>query len=83
MIAPKRANYQGNPSQILPSELIDRCIGSKIWVIMRGDKELEGTLRCERGRQAEAWVLPRRAVAAVSAAGLRPTDSPCAPMQGL
>nr|GFC29137.1 sm-like protein LSM5 [Tanacetum cinerariifolium] len=21
-----------NPSQLLPSELIDRCIGSKIWV---------------------------------------------------
>ncbi|KAL2463268.1 sm-like protein LSM5 [Forsythia ovata] len=26
-------------------ELIDRCIGSKIWVIMKGDKELVGTLR--------------------------------------
>ncbi|KAJ0112496.1 hypothetical protein Patl1_01623 [Pistacia atlantica] len=34
-----------NPSQLLPSELIDRCIGSKIWVIMKGDKELVGTLR--------------------------------------
>jgi U6 snRNA-associated Sm-like protein LSm5 len=45
MIAPKKANYQGNPSQILPSELIDRCVGSKIWVIMKGDKEIEGTLR--------------------------------------
>lgn len=33
------------PPQILPSELIDRCIGSRIWVIMRGDKELVGTLR--------------------------------------
>ena len=29
----------------LCSELIDRCIGSKIWVIMKGDKELVGTLR--------------------------------------
>jgi len=27
------------------AELIDRCIGSKIWVIMKGDKELVGTLR--------------------------------------
>ncbi|KAF8392062.1 hypothetical protein HHK36_022403 [Tetracentron sinense] len=27
------------------STLIDRCIGSKIWVIMKGDKELVGTLR--------------------------------------
>ncbi|KAJ6299273.1 hypothetical protein OIU76_020276 [Salix suchowensis] len=29
----------------LKTELIDRCIGSKIWVIMKGDKELVGTLR--------------------------------------
>jgi U6 snRNA-associated Sm-like protein LSm5 len=29
----------------LGAELIDRCIGSKIWVIMKGDKELVGTLR--------------------------------------
>ena len=29
----------------MPSELIDRCIGSKIWVVMKGDKELVGTLR--------------------------------------
>ncbi|KAL9262592.1 Sm-like protein [Drosera capensis] len=34
-----------NPSQLLPSELIDRCVGSKIWVIMKGDKELVGTLK--------------------------------------
>ncbi|KAK7243107.1 hypothetical protein RIF29_37892 [Crotalaria pallida] len=34
-----------NPSQLLPSELIDRCIGSKLWVIMKGDKELVGTLK--------------------------------------
>jgi U6 snRNA-associated Sm-like protein LSm5 len=34
-----------NPSQLLPSELIDRCIGSKIWVIMKGDKELVGILK--------------------------------------
>ena len=45
MIPPKRAAYQGNPSHLMPSELIDRCIGSKIWVIMKGDKELVGTLR--------------------------------------
>lgn len=25
-----------NPSQLLPSELIDRCIGSQIWVILKG-----------------------------------------------
>lgn len=31
--------------QILPLELVDKCIGSKIWIIMRGDKELVGILR--------------------------------------
>ena len=45
MIAPKKAAYAGNPSHLMPSELIDRCIGSKIWVVMKGDKELVGTLR--------------------------------------
>ena len=25
-------------------ELLDHCIGSRLWVIMKGDKELEGTL---------------------------------------
>lgn len=25
-------------SQLLPLELIDRCVGEKIWVIMKGDK---------------------------------------------
>lgn len=45
MIHPKGRTLQNNPSHLLPSELIDRCIGSKIWVIMKGDKEIEGTLR--------------------------------------
>ncbi|CAI9297395.1 unnamed protein product [Lactuca saligna] len=40
-----RESMAHNPSQLLPSELIDRCIGSKIWVIMKGDKELVGTLK--------------------------------------
>ncbi|KAF5337278.1 hypothetical protein D9611_003109 [Ephemerocybe angulata] len=31
-------------SQILPLELIDRCIGSKIWVIMKSEREFSGTL---------------------------------------
>ena len=34
-----------NPSQLLPSELVDRCVGSRIWVIMKGEKERVGTLR--------------------------------------
>ncbi|KAF2804319.1 LSM-domain-containing protein [Mytilinidion resinicola] len=31
-------------SALLPLELIDRCVGSKIWVLMKGDKEFSGTL---------------------------------------
>jgi len=31
-------------SQILPLELIDRCIGSRIWVVMKSDREFTGTL---------------------------------------
>lgn len=27
------------------TELIDKCIGSKLWIIMKGDKELVGILR--------------------------------------
>ena len=43
MLAPKKATLQGNPSHVMPSELIDKCINSKIWVIMKGDKELVTT----------------------------------------
>lgn len=32
-------------AQILPLELVDKCIGSRIWIVMRGEKELVGTLR--------------------------------------
>lgn len=47
MIAPKRGGAlpSNNPSHLLPAELIDRCIGSRIWVIMKGDKELVGLLK--------------------------------------
>ncbi|CAG8596131.1 10583_t:CDS:2 [Dentiscutata heterogama] len=31
-------------NQLLPLELIDKCIGSKIWVIMKSEKEFTGTL---------------------------------------
>jgi U6 snRNA-associated Sm-like protein LSm5 len=36
------------PSPLVPfllSELIDKCTGSRVWVLMKGDKELVGTLR--------------------------------------
>ncbi len=29
---------------ILPLELVDKCIGSQIWVLMKSDKEFTGTL---------------------------------------
>lgn len=38
-------NSQKNNNTILPLALIDRCIGSKIYVIMKGNKEFSGTLR--------------------------------------
>ena len=32
-------------SKIQPLALVDKCIGSRIWVIMKGDKEVSGILR--------------------------------------
>ncbi|PWO00982.1 LSM-domain-containing protein [Tilletiopsis washingtonensis] len=35
-----------NVSAVLPLELMDRCIGSSVWVIMKSDgREIVGTLR--------------------------------------
>uniref|UniRef100_A0A8C7SKS6 U6 snRNA-associated Sm-like protein LSm5 n=1 Tax=Oncorhynchus mykiss TaxID=8022 RepID=A0A8C7SKS6_ONCMY len=33
-----------NPSQLLPLELVDKCIGSRIHIVMKNDKEIVGTL---------------------------------------
>lgn len=33
------------PSAILPLELVDRCIGSSIWAVMKSQREFVGTLR--------------------------------------
>jgi len=30
---------------ILPLELVDRCIGSSIWVLMKNEREFTGTLK--------------------------------------
>ena len=54
-----------NPSQLLPLELVDKCIGSRIHIVMKNDKEIVGTLLGfdDYGRgYAEAWihVLPHR-----------------------
>lgn len=35
----------GSVPQVLPLELMDKCIGSRLLVIMRGERELVGTLR--------------------------------------
>ena len=32
-------------TRLQPLALIDKCIGSKIWILMRNDKEIVGTLR--------------------------------------
>jgi len=32
-------------TRILPLELIDKAIGSQIWILMRGTKEIVGNLR--------------------------------------
>jgi U6 snRNA-associated Sm-like protein LSm5 len=31
--------------RLQPLELVDKCIGSRLWVIMKGDQELVGTLK--------------------------------------
>uniref|UniRef100_A0A8C5U2K7 U6 snRNA-associated Sm-like protein LSm5 n=1 Tax=Malurus cyaneus samueli TaxID=2593467 RepID=A0A8C5U2K7_9PASS len=33
-----------HPSQLLPLELVDKCIGSRIHIVMKSDKEIVGTL---------------------------------------
>ncbi|XP_039318027.1 U6 snRNA-associated Sm-like protein LSm5 isoform X2 [Saimiri boliviensis] len=34
------ANATTNPSQLLPLELVDKCIGSRIHIVMKSDKEI-------------------------------------------
>jgi len=41
----KGASSAHNPSHLLPSELMDKCIGSKLWVILKNERELVGTLK--------------------------------------
>ena len=30
---------------VLPLEVVDKCIGNRVWILMQGDKEFYGTLR--------------------------------------
>ncbi|NXF40792.1 LSM5 protein, partial [Nyctibius bracteatus] len=38
------ANAATNPSQLLPLELVDKCIGSLVHIVMKSDKEIIGML---------------------------------------
>ncbi|KAG8232820.1 hypothetical protein J437_LFUL014178 [Ladona fulva] len=38
------ASVNSNPTTILPLELVDKCIGSRIHIVMKNDKEIVGTL---------------------------------------
>eukprot|EP00298_Acanthocystis_sp_HF-20_P007447 c17043_g1_i1.p1 GENE.c17043_g1_i1~~c17043_g1_i1.p1 ORF type:complete len:102 (+),score=29.07 c17043_g1_i1:111-416(+) len=42
---PKPAPANPQTQMYLPLELIDKCIGSRIWVIMKNEREIVGTLR--------------------------------------
>ena len=41
----RHTTHRNMAGRLLPLELVDKCIGSRIWVIMKGDKEVVGTLR--------------------------------------
>lgn len=38
--SPPQPHHTTDPKR--PSELIDKCVGSRIWVIMKGDKGMDG-----------------------------------------
>ena len=42
----KQSAAPNNPSLLLPSELVDKCVNEKVWIIMKnGQKEFSGTLK--------------------------------------
>ncbi|CDJ67658.1 snRNP protein Lsm5, putative [Eimeria necatrix] len=43
--APSSAGVVSGGPSYLPLALVDKCVGSRVWVIMKGDKEIAGTLR--------------------------------------
>jgi len=43
MVPPKKAQ-PGNTSRLMPSELMDKCVGQRMWVLMKGDREFVGKL---------------------------------------
>ena len=43
--APKAPQQHQHQQRLLPLELIDKAIGSPVWILMRGTKEIVGILR--------------------------------------
>jgi hypothetical protein len=39
------ASATTNPSQLLPLELVDKCVGSRTHIVMKSDREIVGTSR--------------------------------------
>jgi len=54
-IAPGTAHLTHMATQLLPLELIDKCVGSRIWVIMKGDKGATMTLAQEHNKR-HSWL---------------------------
>lgn len=44
MALPTKPTTQ-NPSILLPSELVDKCLNERVWIIMKSDREFVGTLK--------------------------------------
>lgn len=40
-----RAPGSHNPSKVLPQELMGKCVDQQVWIIMKNDRELVGTLK--------------------------------------
>ena len=46
MALPMKQTTPSNPSILLPSELVDKCVNEKVWIIMKsGHKEFIGILK--------------------------------------
>lgn len=46
MALPTKQTTPSNPSILLPSELVDKCVNEKVWIIMKsGHKEFTGVLK--------------------------------------
>jgi hypothetical protein len=46
---PNKGKGPANPSHLMPTELIDRCIGSRLWIILKGARWVAAALVCTHG----------------------------------